>query len=116
MDAIIHTLLLWENEGIIVLLVLSGVIVFHYLFKLWGTHIDAPLYFLLIASAILGGAVIYLLRLFGLGLSTRVIWFIAFYTWCMLGMLFFAGSTHRAKLLAALAAQAGILYGLFALL
>jgi len=118
MDSLMQVLTQWETEGIIILAVLTGVVVWHYVAKLWGAPED------MVLSALLGaciGAVaagFYLMRhVLGLELGQRAFWFVVLYLWCALGMLFFAArNTSPHKLCLGLASQAGIVYALFVFL
>lgn len=114
MEAISHTVALWADEAMIVTLGFLGMVLFHYLSKLWSAPADAVFGAILGASiGIAVGALFLSHHLFGMHLSARALWFIALYLWCVLGMVFFARNTHRIKLFLGLASQAGILYALF---
>lgn len=116
MDSVVHVLRLWEDEGVIVAIILSGVVLLHSVSRLLGARLETALAALLTASVGIAAGGIWMLHFFGLGLSARASWFAGLYVWCALGMIFFAHRTHYAKLIAALAAQAGIVYALFVLL
>lgn len=106
---------MWEQEGVIVMMVLVGVLAFHYVTKFWGAPADAVLGFILGISIIVACAGIYLTRhMWGIHFSARALWFVALYVWCVLGMLFFAARhTRRIKLVLGLVSQAGILFALY---
>jgi hypothetical protein len=115
MDALSHTLFMWEKEAIVVMMILAGVLLFHYVTKFWSAPVDAMLGVILGVSIIAACVGVYLTRhLWGMHFSTRALWFIGLYVWCVLGMVFFAARhTRRIKLVLGLISQAGILFALF---
>jgi hypothetical protein len=117
MEDVSHVMMMWEKEGVIVMMILVGVLVFHYVSKLWSAPADAVLGVILGLSAGAAFMAIYLTHhMWGLHLTTRALWFLVLYVWCVLGMLFFAAKhTRRLKLFLGLVSQAGILLALFVL-
>jgi hypothetical protein len=118
MDGVGHIVGLWAEEGLVVLAMFTGLVLFHYATKLWGAPADVLLGVILGVCVGVAGAGLYLTRhVWGIALSARAFWFIALYLWCVIVMLFFAArKTHRFKLFLGLASQAGIVYALFVLL
>lgn len=115
MDSIIYTLQSWENEAVVVLVTLAGVLLFHYATKLWAAPAEAILGAILGASIGITGMILFLTRhIWGVHVGSRAFWFITLYVWCVLGMVFFLGkSTSRIKLIILLLVQAFILYQLY---
>jgi hypothetical protein len=108
---------MWEEEGIIIAVVLLSAVIFHYASKLWSAPADAMLAVILGASVGVALGAVYCLHFFGVSLKTRAFAFVALYIWSVMGMMFYASrNTHRMKLFLGLVSQAGIIYALFVLL
>ena len=115
MDSMNQVLSMWGSEFLIAIAIMSAAGLMRYANRLKSAPLEAVLSMILGASIGATVAGVFLThRLFGLHLSTRALWFIALYVWCVLGMLFIASrNTHKFKLFLGLVSQAGILYTLF---
>lgn len=114
-EDIMQVIAMWKIELLVAVGVLALVVFFMYLSKVWVSHDTVSL------NGILGVGLVCVMALYGL-LHNRVFWggsrnlllFLLLYAWCVLGMLFITPRhVHAAKLIIALLAQAGILYGLY---